>query len=62
MYNFETFQFLIKTSPITIACCVLQNYCEMWGASKFRLANGKIKGDNQMGFGVDKLPIVKEGE
>jgi hypothetical protein len=21
-----------KALPITIACCVLHNYCEMWGA------------------------------
>ncbi len=42
-----------KTSPITITCCVLQNYCEMWGPSKPRLANARIKCDNLMGFGVD---------
>jgi hypothetical protein len=49
-----------KTSPITIACCVLHNYCEMWGALKLKLANAKIRGDNLMGFGVNRLPIVKE--
>jgi hypothetical protein len=51
-----------KTSPITIVCCKLQNYCEMWGALKLRLANARIRGDNLMGFGVDKLPIIREGE
>ncbi len=51
-----------KTSPITIACCVLHNYCEMWGALEPKLANAKIRGDNLMGFGVNRLPIVREGE
>jgi hypothetical protein len=23
-----------KASPITIVCCVLHNYCEMWGVLK----------------------------
>jgi len=51
-----------KASPIIIACCVLQNSCEMWGASKPKLTNEKIKGDNLMGFSVDKLLIVRKGE
>jgi hypothetical protein len=25
-----------KALPIIIVCCVLHNYCEMWGASKPR--------------------------
>jgi hypothetical protein len=51
-----------KTSPIIIVCCVLYNYCEMWGALKPRLANTRIKGDNLMGFGVNRLLIVRKGE
>jgi hypothetical protein len=51
-----------KASPIMIACCVLHKYCEMWGALEPRLANAKIGGDNLMGFGVNILPIVKEGK
>jgi hypothetical protein len=34
----------------------------MWGPSKPRLANARIKCDNLMGFGVDWLPIVRKGE
>jgi hypothetical protein len=34
----------------------------MWGVPKPRLANAKIRGDNLMGFGVDRLLIVKKGE
>jgi hypothetical protein len=33
----------------------------MWGAPEPRLANARIKGDNLMGFGVDRLPIVRKG-
>jgi hypothetical protein len=51
-----------KTSLITIACCVLHNYCEMCGAPEPRLANAKIRGDNLMGFGVNRLPIIKKGD
>jgi hypothetical protein len=51
-----------KTLPITIACCVLHNYCEMWGALELKLANAKIRGDNLMGFGVNRLPTVKKGK
>ncbi len=43
-----------------IACHVFHNYCEMWGALEPRLANAKTMGDNLVGFGVNKLPIVKE--
>jgi hypothetical protein len=32
----------------------------MWGVSKPRLANARIRGDNLMGFGVYRLLIVKE--
>jgi hypothetical protein len=32
----------------------------MWGPLKLRLANAKTMGDNLIGFGVNKLPIVKE--
>jgi hypothetical protein len=34
----------------------------MWGAPEPRLANPRIKGDNLVGFGVNRLLIVKEGE
>jgi len=51
-----------KASLIIIACCVLHNYCEMWGAPEPRLANTRIKGDNLMGFGVNRLLIVREGD
>jgi len=34
----------------------------MWGALELGLANARIKRDTIMGFGVDKLLIVKEGE
>jgi hypothetical protein len=51
-----------KASPITIICCVLHNYYEMWGAPKPKLANAKIRGDNLMGFGVNRLFIIREGE
>jgi hypothetical protein len=49
-----------KASSITIVYCVFHKYCEMWGAPEPRLANARIRGDNLMGFGVNKLPIVKE--
>jgi hypothetical protein len=63
MEIFEHFNSRInKASPITIAYCVLHNYCEMWGAPKFKLANARIRGDNLMGFGVNKLLIVREVE
>ncbi len=55
-FNFE----VDKTSSITIAYYVLHNYCEMWGAPEFRLTNARIRGDNLMGFGVNKLPIVRK--
>jgi hypothetical protein len=51
-----------KESPIIIVCCVLHNYCEMWGVLEPSLANAKIRDDNLMGFGVDKLLIVREGK
>jgi len=51
-----------KASPIIIAYCVLHNYCEMWGAPKPKLANARIRGGNLMGFGVNRLFIVREGE
>jgi len=35
-----------QTSLITIACCVLHNYYEMWGALEPRFANARIRGDN----------------
>ncbi len=31
-----------RTSLITVACYVLNKYCEMWGAPKFKLVNEKI--------------------
>jgi hypothetical protein len=34
----------------------------MWGALELGLWNARIRGDTIMGFGVDKLPIVKEGK
>jgi len=34
----------------------------MWGALNLGLTNARIKCDTIMGFGVDKLLIVKEGE
>ncbi len=51
-----------KASAIIIACCVLHNYCEMWGASKLGLTNARIKSDNLIGFGVDTLPILRKGK
>ncbi len=48
-----------KTTPIIIVCCVLHNYCEMWDALEPRLTNARIKGENLMGFGVNRLPIVR---
>jgi len=53
---------LIKHHQITIAYCVMCNYCEMWGASKPKLANARIKGDNLIGFGVDRLFILRKGQ
>jgi len=43
-----------------IACYVLHNYCEMWGALEPRLTNAKTMGDNLTRFGVNRLLIVKE--
>ncbi len=57
-FNFK----IDKASPITIVCCVLHNYCEMWGAPKLGLTNAKIRSDNLMGFGVDRLPIFRKGK
>jgi hypothetical protein len=51
-----------RASPIIVVCCVFHNCYEMWGALKLGLANARIKGDTIMGFGVDKLLIVREGE
>jgi hypothetical protein len=34
----------------------------MWGVPELRLANARIRGDNLMGFGVERLLIVKEGK
>ncbi len=51
-----------KTSPITIACCVLDNYFEMWGALTLGLANARIKGDNLIGLSVDGLLILRKGQ
>jgi hypothetical protein len=34
----------------------------MWGASELGLANEKKRGDTIMGFGVDRLPNVREGK
>jgi hypothetical protein len=34
----------------------------MWGAPKPKLANAKIRGDNLMGFGVNRLFIIREGK
>jgi hypothetical protein len=63
MENFETFNFKVdKASPITIVCCVLHNCCELWGAPKLGLTNEKIRSDNLMGFGVDRLSIFRKGE
>jgi hypothetical protein len=52
-FNFK----IDKASPITVVYCVLHNYCEMWGAPKLGLTNAKIRNDNLMGLGVDRLPI-----
>jgi hypothetical protein len=41
---------------------VLHNYCEMWGAPKLGLTNAKIRNDNLMGFGVNRLPIFWKGK
>jgi hypothetical protein len=42
MENFKHFNSKAnKASPITIFCCVLHNYCEMWGASELRFTNAK---------------------
>ncbi len=51
-----------KASPITIVYCVLHNYHEMWGASKPRLANARIKGDNLIEFSVDRLYVLRKGK
>jgi hypothetical protein len=57
------FKFKIdKASPITIVCCVLHNYCEIWGAPRLGLTNAKIRNDNLMGFVVDRLLIFRKGE
>ncbi len=47
-----------RASPITFVCCVLHNYCEMWGASELGSTNAKIRGDNLMGFNVSRLLTV----
>jgi hypothetical protein len=49
-----------KTSPIIVVYCVLHNYCEMWGVLKPRLANARIKGDDLMGFDIDRLLLLKK--
>ncbi len=49
-------------NKIIVACCVFHNYCEIWGVLEPRLANAKIRSDNLMGFGVDRLFIVREGK
>ncbi len=49
-----------RTSSIIVTCCVFHNYCEMWSAPELGLANARIKDHNLMGFGVDKLLIVRE--
>ncbi len=51
-----------RASPIIDVCRVFHNYCEMWGASELGLANEKKRGDTIMGFGVDRLPNVREGK
>jgi hypothetical protein len=51
-----------KASPTIIVCCVFHNYCEMWEALELRLTNARMKGDNLMGFGVNRLPIVRKGK
>jgi hypothetical protein len=34
----------------------------MWGAPEPKFANAKIRGDNLIGFGVDKSFTIKEGK
>jgi hypothetical protein len=51
-----------KAPLIIVVYCVLYNYCEMWGATKPRLTNAKIRGDNLMGFNVSRLPTVRIGK
>jgi hypothetical protein len=49
-----------KALLITVFCCKLHNYCEMWGAPEHGLTNAKIRGDNLMGFNVSRLPTIKK--
>jgi hypothetical protein len=34
----------------------------MWGALELKLANARIRGENLIGFSVEKSLIIKEGK
>ncbi len=55
-------QELIEHHQLITIACVLHNCCEMWGAPEPKFANAKIRGDNLIGFGVDKSFTIKEGK
>ncbi len=53
---------MIKHHQLQLLVLYFKTIYEVWGALEPRLANARIRGDNLMGFGVDRLPIVRKGE
>ncbi len=59
----KNFNFNVNKTPIVvIACFVLHNYCEMWKILEPNRVNDATKRDNLVGFKVDRLPTLKDGE
>ncbi len=47
---------------VVITCCALHHYFEMWKILKLSCLNDTIRRDKLVGFRVDRLPTLKDGE
>jgi hypothetical protein len=59
----EIFNFRVNRAlAITIACCVLCKYFEMWKIPKLCYLSDAINKDNFARFKVHRLPTLEDGE
>lgn len=47
---------------VVITCCALHHYFEMWKLFKLRCLNDAIRRDKLVGFRIDWLSTLKDGE
>ena len=51
-----------KVAVVTLACCVLHNYCEIQHERVHVPANCRIQNDPYVGFHAGRMRLPREGE